>query len=370
MKAVIVVTAFLVAVSGCSTESDSSSQPADQDKASAPQTSAQASQANPPKGAQVPPAAQAESASRPSARQDPREVLRTLQQRLEKLSSVIVEYDTKVTYPPLRPGEQAIVRPEGKNFSIVRATGWRGWKHKFMLLDGLSRYEGRILDIEGAAQGPDWRPRTEFDVKTYLGDRGEYLGLAGDGKVQRATVHDLRALPGAEIEIALGLRAQGQTDRLFPEALAGMRLDLPDDERAVLSATDNTGSTHEWTFLRSQGYALKRYVLSPPESHRTVHEAVMDDFRDADGMIMPYSMVFASRTPSPGGERVNFKTEAKVTLYRISDPANTPEIYPIKWPKGARIWDRRKASQPRTKPTSRPATQPATSPTTQPGVPS
>jgi len=298
--------------------------------------------------------------------QSPEQVIRILQERLRKLENVIVVYKTHVTYPPLRPGEQAITRPEGRHFSIIRLTGTRDWVKGFLRLGDRFRYESKTVAIEGDPRGPDWWPDTTTQITTYTPDVSEYLGLDRDNKPTRGVINPPRRLPSPEIEIALGLRAHGQTDVLTPEALAGMLLTLPDDDTAVLRVADNENFTHEWTYLRAHGYALGRYHRIPPPGKAVHQEAVMSDFRDAGGMIMPYAMTLASKTIRGGKvERVNIKTEATVVRYLIGSDKNTPDRYRLRWPAGTRLFDRRKPSS---RPASRPATVPATRPATAPAT--
>ena len=288
--------------------------------------------------------------------QDPEKVIETLKDRLARLRNIIVDHEVKTTYPPLRPGEVATTRPKGARFTITRVTGMRVWKKRFMLLEGKSRYETRITIIEGAAQGADWRPETEAQIRTYYEEGAEYLGLDQEGKPLRAVLYGPRRLPPPEIEIGLALRSHGQTDRLHPQALEGMRLHLPDNHTAILRANDNEQYTHEWTFDRRHGYALARYQRIPPPGRMTHHEVVMGDFRDAAGMILPYSMVLTSKTVRAGGFRTNLTSEVSVKSYRLNDPENTPSRYHIDFPNGTRIRDRR---EPATRP---PATRPTTAP--------
>jgi len=288
--------------------------------------------------------------------QDPGEVIRALQARLARLlSNVVVEYRTVVTYPSLEPGEKAITRPKGARFTIIRATGTRRWVKKYMRLAGRTRYENRITVIEGAAQGPEWRPEVEKQIFTYTPYLDEYLALDGNGKPVRGAIYDSRPLPPPEIEIALGLRAHGQRDVLSPKALAGMALSLPDNDRAVLRTSDNTNCIHEWTYLRSQGYALWRYRRIPPAGSHVHIQAVMSQFKKVDGMIMPYSMTLTSRTIMPNKARTNESIVATVTAYRIGRADNTPGLYRIKWPVGTRLFDKRESAR-------RAATRPASGP--------
>jgi len=307
----------------------------------------------------------AEAKARP---QDARAVREILKSRLARLDSIIVDFNSKVTYPPLRPGEKAIVRPKGKNFRIIRVTGVREWQQRFMRLGRSSRYEKRLVAVEGAAQGPDWRPRTETEIRTFWPEGSEYLGLDKDDNPVRAAVYDPKRLPSPEIEIALGLRAHGQVDRLTEEAIDGMRLDLPDGDRAIMWCKDNEGFKHEWTFLRKYGYALGRYHRSPPASGHGYHIATMSDFRDADGMILPYAMAFVSKTVIGETTRVNMTTEIKVSRYEIGRADNTARRYRIAWPAKARVFDKRRRakSRPATMPTTQPAARPAGKPASRP----
>jgi len=309
------------------------------------------------------------------APQDPSEVIATLKNRLKRLRNVVVDYEVKTTYPPLRPGEVATTRPEGASFTITRVTGIRVWEKRFMLLDTSSRYDERITIVEGAAQGPDWRPETEVRKRTYRDDGGEYLGLGADDKPLRGVLYPARRLPAAEIEIALALRAHRQTDRLYPEALEGMGLHLPDSNTAVLRAKDNEQYTHEWTFDRRYGYALLRYHRIPPSGKWTHHEAVMSDFRDAGGLILPYSILLTSKTMRGGTSRTNLSSQITVKSYRLDDPENTADRYRIDFPPGTAIRDRRpRPPGPTTVPASAlapvaaPATRPASVPTTAPAA--
>jgi hypothetical protein len=311
------------------------------------------------------------------ARPDRAQVLATLQQRLARLDSVIVCYHTHVTYPPLRPGEQGITRPEGANYQFIRVTGTRDWKKLFMRLGDRYRYEDKITGVEGAVQGPDWWPDTDMQIRVYTPESTESLGFDREGQTTRGVVDEHRGLPQPEIEFALGLRGHEQTDVLQPDFLAGMRLDVPPTgDEVTLSTVDNEKCTHTWTFLLSEGFALKRYVrTSPPGSH-VEYVATMGDFREVDGMIMPHSMVFTSTTVLGGADRVNYKVEATVDSYAIGSDRNTADLYAIRWPDGTRLYDRRAArraaaeaaatqaaatqaaaSQPRTR--SQPASAPA-----------
>jgi len=359
VPAIVLLTAFAV---GCSSES--------RQDAPAPQTepAAATSPALPPGPPPAPPTAPSAPQLPDTGPQSPEKVIRILQDRLARLESVVVAYRTKVTYPPLAPGEKAISRPEGRNFSIVRLTGTRDWAKGFCRLGDLFRYESKTLAIEGDPRGPDWWPDTTTQITTYTPEVSEYLGLDKENKPTRGVINPARGLPHPEIEIALGLRAHGQTDVLTPDALAGMRYSMPDDQTFVLSVDDNEKSTHKWTYLRAHGYALGNYHRFPPPGRTVHHEAAMSDFRDAGGMIMPYAMTLASRTMR-GDEvqRVNVQTDAAVTRYWIGDDENTPTRYRIRWPAGTRLFDKRKpAGKPATKPTSGPATQATTAPTTRP----
>lgn len=303
--------------------------------------------------------------SRPATQpQDPREVLDAIKSRLARLSNVIVEYETKVTYPPLPPGKKAIVKRKG--YSIIVMTGSQQWHKKFMTLGKLSRYEEKITIIQGDARGPDWRPETESTVRTYGPKGSAYLGLDKNGKVARAVVYDPRPLPLPEIEIGLGLRAHGQTDRISTDAIDGMVLSLPSDDQAILRCKDNESFTHEWTFLRRHGYAMSRYHRKPPPGKAVHYEAIMRDFKDVDGMILPHSMTLTSKTIRPNQTKVHVATEASVIGYRVGDPSNTPDGYRIKWPVGTALRDRREqATRSATTKATREAAQtlPATTPT-------
>jgi len=374
----VVVSAVMLVLSGCGGQAPSSpavpagnTQPGAAPARGAAATASVAAPVAPARGAAATvsvaaPVAPARSTSRPSssaatkAAQDPQEVLRILQERLRRLDNVIVEYDAKVTYPKLLPGEAPMTRPQGANFTIIRVTGVRGYVKKYMRLGDRTRYEETITLIEGAAQGPDWRPETDTDITTYTPTQTEYLGLDKDGKPVRGTISDPRPLPNPEIEIALGLRCHGQTDVLTSQILAAMPMVLPDDDHVVIHANDNENYTHEWTFLRSAGYALERYHRIPPPDSAVHHEVVCGDFREVDGMIMPYSMTLTATTRLPNEVRTNMTVEATIKAYQIGRPDNSPELYNIKWPNGTPLLNRlQSASQPASQAASAPTSSPA-----------
>lgn len=252
--------------------------------------------------------------------------------RLEALRAIEMEYSVEEVYTPRSP------LPTSPAF-VVR-TGTTVTANRFCLLDGRVRWECNRAE---AAIEEDRRnnsiPISSW-IRTYTGAVGEQLTVAGDrprGSIDPATY----LTPVPVITLGLGLRDGDDGGWMSAKTLEAMQASIDPDGRLVLQRTDERGRILEWVHDPARAYALvayRRLRNEPP--HPVVLDVVADDFREVNGIVMPFSMT--ERTIHTDGVVVARFT-ARVDRYILNGPDNTPDLYYLRWPAGIEVLDRTKA---------------------------
>ncbi|KPK77065.1 MAG: hypothetical protein AMJ79_04550 [Phycisphaerae bacterium SM23_30] len=275
------------------------------------------------------------------AQQKSEEVRKIIAARHNRLKNIIVDYEQKAIFsPPFIPPEGPVIK-EVDGYTIIK-TGSRIDQKKFMFLEGRSRHEERLMEENRGFDLKDFNISVNNTViRTFSGDRAEYLSLAKDGTPILGNINNRRPLPQTGVEIGLGMRGFQSGEWLDDKSLSEMKLELSNDDEAVLRNIDAKGIIQEWVFDRNLGYAITSYRKTSSKNDRLLFEAQMGDFKDVGGIMLPYSVSLIRYSFWEGEELVGENREIKVQEYRLDDPENTPERYYIKWPESARVYDTR-----------------------------
>ncbi len=271
------------------------------------------------------------------AQQDESVLRDVLLGRFTKLQNLIVNYKVTIEFTPQIINEEAVTKLGEK--IMVTKKGSLVANKEFSILEKRYLYDKHLESWDQKIKHPDL-PKvnlTKRQLDVFNPDRSEHLRGFEKGR-PRGEIRNQRNLPEGDIDVALGLREFGQHELLTDVLINEMSISQTNSDQLILRDVDAKGVTHEWVFDSKLGYALTRYRrIVPPNNHVNI-EYVMEDFKNIDGIFMP----FKAKSVWKGRDKKTTRTDTiEVMEYKLNDPNNTPERYRIKWPEGARIFDKR-----------------------------
>ena len=277
------------------------------------------------------------------AQEDEKIVREIVLARFKRLHNLILNYKvtTEFHLPPGFDPQNAIKRL-GSQVMIID-TGNRVETKEFSVLENRTLYDQHLDSWNRKIEHPDLDivAFTERKVDAYNPDRTEHLHVTKGVRTPRGEIRNDRTLPRGDIDIALGLRRNHSPVLLTEELIKEMAIDQPNSDQVILRDVDAKGITHEWIFDRKLGYALTSYRTRIPPDNWIDVEFVMEEFKNVDGIFLPFRISGMDRTSSNGRKRLVQEYDIQVAEYRLNDPTNTPERYRIKWPEGTRVYDMR-----------------------------
>ena len=280
------------------------------------------------------------------AQDEEAEVQQVLIGRFRKLQNLIANYKVTTEWISEKDPKDA-VRKVGDSIGVT-STGVRVTQREFSVLgnrclrdERLVSWDRKIKDKE-AERYLQMIPTTQRELNVYGPDRTEHLLV--EKRTQRPAnyrgeIRDRKDFPSdCSIGVALGLRQFDLHSLLTEEAVKKMTISRGDSGQVVLTNVDDKNITHEWIFDPKLGYGLTFYRMRvPPENYINI-EFAMEDFRNVDGIVLPFKM----NQRWMNSQEVTFRSDTfEVSDYRLNDPANTVERYHIDCPEGTTVFDTR-----------------------------
>jgi hypothetical protein len=105
----------------------------------------------------------------------------------------------------------------------------------------------------------------------------------------------------------------------------------------ILQWIDPNQLTYRLTFAKDLGYALKRCDITTTKGQLRFAEVVPGDFRTIDGVQVPFAVTLREFRPRDGTLLAEYSAVVRSLL--LNDPANTPDLYAMRWPKGMTVTD-------------------------------
>jgi hypothetical protein len=271
------------------------------------------------------------------AQQDESVLRDVLLGRFTKLQNLIVNYKATKEYTPDLTNEEAVTK-HGGGFEVIN-TGNLIEIKEFSILENRYLYDQHIESWDRKITHPVLSEinLTKRKLNVFNPDRSEHLFVFERGR-PRGAIRNQKNLPKGDIDIALGLRKQGQPELLTDMLIKEMLISQPNSDKVILRDIDARGRTHEWIFDLKLGYALTGYKKLVPPDNRVNIEYIMEDFKNVDGIFLPFKI----RSIWKGKDNKILRTDnIEIIKYKLNDPNNTPERYRIKWPEGTNIMDTR-----------------------------
>lgn len=266
------------------------------------------------------------------------ELRSVLQARLTQISNLYVRYRTEELYAA---PAKSITLPGGGRMSPL--IGAKVLEESFSLLVPNCMVDSRMSKqgIESMKSGIGAAGveiytlvKTASRVETLVRQPGDkdLIGMVENG--------DVSAPRTLVIDVALGLRREDGTKWMLPAELNNMSLELKGGD-IELRDLDDHQRTHVWIYSRTPGLPLRTYrVYTPPDNMVNV-EIINDDFREVDGQMLPFTIVYRIQY-FEGKQRFEpTKKQLSVAEYRLNDPENRTERYRLRWPAGTHLKDAR-----------------------------
>jgi hypothetical protein len=262
--------------------------------------------------------------------------------RAEALRSLEVECTIEEVFTPTPTAMESVAKAAAQP-GFVRfelKTGTEFSHHRLCLLDGRWRWEHRRSEEAIESDRKNRFVPSHWSVRTCVQGTLEWLSAGGDPSRLAGSVSAASGPPDIPvILIALGLREGERGGWMSADAVRAMEAGDEGDGRFILRRTDGLGRTQEWVFDRARAYALVNYrEFSGSDPHPLIFDLVADDFREVQGILLPFRMV--QRDIHTNGVVVATMT-VQVQEYVLNGPENTEELYHMRWPRGVRVLDRR-----------------------------
>jgi hypothetical protein len=156
------------------------------------------------------------------------------------------------------------------------------------------------------------------------------------------TIDDRLALPPADIEAGLCLRAVGAQDRLNLTATDSYDLEPGTDGRIVMKGQRGRRIRDQWVVDPALGYAARSYRRVISDDGGADVEIIADDFRNVNGVTLPYLLTLKRNHVAADGNTSTWVTsKILVKEYKVGSPENTPDRFQMKWPEGTTVIDKR-----------------------------
>lgn len=276
------------------------------------------------------------------AQEDEKVVREILLARFKRLQNLIVNYKVTTEFSGISPQAAIVVREEGHGFRVYN-TGTRIANKEFSILGKRTFYDQYLDSWDRKIKQPNLPkiPFMERKVSVFNPDKTETLFVYKDGNHPQGEISDRKTLPEGDIDIALGLRIFRQHDLLMDKLIKEMTIRQPSVDQVILIDVDAKGITNELIFDRKLGYSLICFRRRVPPENKVNVEFVMKEFKNIDGIMLPFKIRSSWRTWKNGQEKTVRIDTIEVSEYRLNDPTNTPDRYHIKWPEATRIIDAR-----------------------------
>ena len=266
--------------------------------------------------------------------------------RLVRLQNLIMDWDVTTQYLP--PPELANAGPiqMGNGTTLIIKKGFRFQHNSFSFLEGLSRYEFRLVgdSLKRAIAG------TEIDIQTLIyvfsPSRVEQLQLnAGENK-HLGDITASQDLPeGAVVDIALGLRPYGSN-----RWMTSKDLDVADIKKvgpgryAIEYSDDKIKCISTWIVDEKLGFAATEFNVRTRDGNVLLCSITCDNFERVDGVPLPKNMTyqqFSHSLKDGGAPRVIERKEIRDANYQLGSMNNTKDQYEMVWPAHTILLDTR-----------------------------
>jgi hypothetical protein len=273
---------------------------------------------------------------------DSQTIMEVLSARLERMSNIIVEYESEIEYSPLASDVPATT-DLGQGRFIALTTGNEKYKEEFSILDNMSLYRKDLKSYQrndAVDLGVTLSPY-ETIVYTYQKDKLEYLCTKKMSKL--GTISNNLSLPSefCDIEAALVLRLPKIGKRLDSESEINMDITSADNDNIKLVISKETkGYIYEIMISRELGYAPVSLVMKEADGDIRL-QMQMSDFKNTEGLMLPYKIHKLRYEYTNGRLEERESVDFIVKQYSINDPRNVPEKYKIDWPENTMVYDTR-----------------------------
>lgn len=268
--------------------------------------------------------------------QDSETVRSLLEARLLRLQHVVVEY---------RQAEETLIalgdKTEVNGVSVTFDDAFREKICRLTMLGGDVLYDVRIADscLDAVRSGEIAEP--VHAVRLLTRERDEKLIQPAPGREYYGNVRDPSTLPTSLVmHQALGIAlANREVVWITQGLLASAGLATSSSGDVEVEWVDPSDSKHRWLFARDAGMALARYSVLP---RNAVFETLVienADFRQVDGVLLPFRVEQRRYREIDGQRRVSHETHIDVEWYRLS--TSRRDDLRIKWPPGVPVYDAR-----------------------------
>jgi hypothetical protein len=266
-----------------------------------------------------------------------------VERRLAALQSVIVEYGVEHSFFPKRIVDAEVPGPGGGR--VTTKTGTERSTVRFSFLAGRARWDTTISPETADAEAARNIVPVIETIEVFVAPEVQHLTVRR-GRRPLGSIRPQRSPRGLRtVDAALGLRDgfQGGADPdardggwITPETLRKMSVARDPQGRVVMEYKNGVNQTLRWTFDPKLGHALVSFQRLDAEFQKVIEEVAASDFANFDGLMLPRRVVLRD-THTDG--HVAHEWVGTVKSYRLNDPANAPDHYPIAWRKGMIVAD-------------------------------
>lgn len=268
---------------------------------------------------------------------DPAATIASVIERQRRLQNLVVEYDQTKSYTPkIRTAKKPLddpFREVQEREAPIEGTSRN--KCLFRYLDRQLRYECEMVEGQGTASAGMQR-----EVSVFSRDRIERLWRQRHQSFDEGLIHAEHPLPDdAIVDFVLGLRAHDDLGWLRYEDWKKAAVKRSGKFVEIERRETKRPVLHVWTADPEKGYAFVQYRII--YKGRVSELGVAEDFREVDGLQLPYAIVWKQFGPDGPDSGPVYSAKLKTDRYQINSPDNTVERFLIEWPNKSVVLDTR-----------------------------
>jgi hypothetical protein len=264
------------------------------------------------------------------ARADSNEVRGALALRFSRLGNLIVEYKEFTEYSS--GVAEPVIKGPGGSITVIE-TGTKEEECVYSCLDGMIRHDRHIIKRDRGIKTDV--AITEHDIEMKVlpkpepGDSwliGQEMRRRKDSDRYKGPRKFRTRSPGCLLETGLGKRLSGEF-KTIDYARYEIEILPGEKDEVVARILDVKGVRHEFVLSKELGYAPVLYRILRNTDGTVTAQMKMSDFRDVEGIKLPFRMEMERCTYRDGEKVVVLKNRIDVRVYRLNDPGNGRERY-------------------------------------------